>query len=696
MKDMDKRENILENLVIEMKRHPSIDAKFRGMFVVCIKKHFDDMTIVSKKFKINTQFFSWFVTDMGIDKRSDIKEEKNLYRNFLRLKRFKLIHPKSAVFFPKSLTLLSINPNHFSLLAGGLSQIDTFINARKTLLEMLKDDERKKVATYIYLRLFHITPLSASTLKMLQTDVMIGLPDGRIVLLLKEVLDLDVTDETGMYRLQLLDTIISPVMQVLLTSTEVKGGLVFEDKNYEKMMQDFKETYLKALSIPLIKNLNKNFYLFKTSPVELTIKAKIVPTVPLTLTEIEKLFPDENILTPAQKHAEDFRITRVFKRREVLIEKRVKQEKVKSKKEESASYGMMDIESLALLLRIRGTVFSKQQVEDAINEIEDYLKSTELKHDHLLFTYVLYLLNFLLHRKLALSTIKNYLELLNKHLFKTVEDLGDIRQDELAAISQRLEIMQYKDSSVKAIYKNIRRFFKYHKKKYPELMDIVSLYYPKSMIFKDELDAILDKVELVYKNKNKVKKEGETVKFHILQRKVLVLFGFYFGLRRTEIRSRLKEDFYHYGNDFYIDINIKGLKKIKRKLKTSQSKRRVYAVITDANHRKIIDEWMLLREQMGEDKVFLFLAKGASNNVLQSAIDENVFDEITQVIKEVTGRYCTYHSLRHSFATYRLKEILDKGVKTPYAFLELAIQMGHQTPDTTLSAYVHGELLALL
>jgi len=162
------------------------------------------------------------------------------------------------------------------------------------------------------------------------------------------------------------------------------------------------------------------------------------------------------------------------------------------------------------------------------------------------------------------------------------------------------------------------------------------------------------------------------------------------------MRSRLREDFYQYDDNFYIDVNTKGLRKIKRKLKTTQSKRRVCAVITDADHRKIIDDWMLLRDQMEEDKAFLFLAKGASNNVLQSAIDEDVFDEITQVIKKVTGRYCTYHSLRHSFATYRLKDILDKGVKTPYALLELTIQMGHQAPETTLSNYVHGEMLELL
>lgn len=686
-----KKQSVLEDLVTGIKAHPAIDAKFRNMLVTCVKKHLDEMTIVSKKFKINTQFFAWFIKDMELDKRSDIKEEKSLYRNFLRLKKFQLIHSKSASFFPKSLTLLSINPNHFSLLAGGLAKLDTLIEAREVILEMLTQEESKKLAVYIYLRLFHVPPMTARTLKALQHEIIIPLPNDRVVLLLKEVLDFNVTDDTGMYRLQLLDMDIS---QRLISITEEEKGVIFKDQNYERLMQEFRDRYLKDMSIHLIKNLNKNFHLFHSSPLELTIKAKIVPTVPLTLTEIEKLFPHEQILSLEQQKAESFRIKSVFEKRETT---RVHQKnKPKKKKEESASYGMMDIEALAELLRIKGTRFSKKEVEDAIDEIKQRLDGTQQLHEHLLFGYVLYILNFLLHRKLALSTVKNYLRLLNKHLFNAVEDLSDIKQHELTAISQRLEMMQYRESSIKAIYKNIRRFFRHHKKNYPELMDIASLYYPKSLVFKHELDAILEKIEINYKNKYKVKKIGETIKFHILQRKVLVLFGFYFGLRKSELRSRLMEDFYCYGDDFYIDVNREGLKKINRKLKTAQSQRRISAHITNESHREVINQWLALRENMRDAYKFLFLSKGASNNVLQSAIEEKIFDEITEAIREITRRYCTFHSLRHSFATYSVKEMLEHGVKMPYALLALAIQMGHQTPDVTLSSYLHAEVLELL
>lgn len=692
----DKQNLVFSTLLQEMKKHPSIDATFRRMLLTCIKKHMKEVPVVKNKFKINTQFFSWFIVDMGLDKRSDIKEEKNLYRNFLRLKRFRLVHPKSASFFPKSLTLLSINPNHYSLLVGGLSNLDVFTEARKILLKMLKKDETIKEAIYIYLRLFHILPFGAAQLKDIQKDDIICSKSGRVFLVLKEILTFDVTDNTGAYKLVLMDTEMSNILKHY--NKEVYDAKeLFNDIGYEKSMKDFKSRYMPGLTIPLIKNLKKNFHLLHTTPLALTMGAKTVPTVPLTLSELLSIFPEEEILSVQQKEIEKIRIEHVFKRRDIVKENVLTQvQNKRQKQDESDVYGMLDIESLSELLSIKGTKYSTEKVQECIEEIKVYLANEEGLHAHLLFEYVLYMLQFLLRKKLALSTVNTYLRILNKHLFKMIENLSDIKPDELAAISNRLEVWGHKSSTVKAVYRNIRRFFRYHKRKYPELMHIADLYYPKSLVFKSELLRILDALEVSYRLKYKVKKIGPSVRFHILQRKVLVLFGFYFGLRKSEIRSRLMEDFYYYGDNFYIDVNIEGLRKIHKKLKNTQSKRRVHASITDEEHRKVINEWLSLRENMEDAYKFLFLAKGASNNVLQSAAEEKVFDEITQVIKEITQRYCTYHSLRHSFATYRVKEMLEKGVKTPYALIELAILIGHQTPDVTLSSYVHAEVLELL
>jgi len=70
---------------------------------------------------------------------------------------------------------------------------------------------------------------------------------------------------------------------------------------------------------------------------------------------------------------------------------------------------------------------------------------------------------------------------------------------------------------------------------------------------------------------------------------------------------------------------------------------------------------------------------------------------LNKVIKDNTKRYTTFHSLRHSFATYRLKDILDDNITVQtYNFIELSMQMGHQTPEMTINKYVHNDLLELV
>lgn len=81
--------------------------------------------------------------------------------------------------------------------------------------------------------------------------------------------------------------------------------------------------------------------------------------------------------------------------------------------------------------------------------------------------------------------------------------------------------------------------------------------------------------------------------------------------------------------------------------------------------------------------------------ISKSLIDDTEIINITNVIKKITGRYCTFHSLRHSFATYKLEEILKHYMNNPYALIELSMMMGHETPKTTLNSYVHHDLIEL-
>lgn len=116
----EKIEQILTNFKDEAKKHKTFEKNFIVRLIKIIEKNKDSMTIVNNKFKFDTIFFSNFIKD--IDKN---KDDNYYYKNFNRLKKFNIIH-KSSSYFPKNLSLISINPNQISLLIDNFKLIDTF------------------------------------------------------------------------------------------------------------------------------------------------------------------------------------------------------------------------------------------------------------------------------------------------------------------------------------------------------------------------------------------------------------------------------------------------------------------------------------------------------------------------------------------------------------------------------------------
>jgi len=677
------REAALGMLVEGMKRHPSLDTKFKRMLTAVMRNHLDDMKLVRGKFKIDITFFSWFIEDMKLKESARPKEENQLYKNFNRLKKFGLVHQRSASFFPKNLTLISINPNHFSLMAGDLSQLDKVIEAREKVFEKLKNTDEILSLLYIYLRLFYIRPFSKSELVEIDMRRVIFLPTGKAIIVLKQQLLYGNAEDKGMYRLVSLDETASEAFFQLRESQT--GVRLFDEKDFEEDVGMFRKIYLPEVNMHLLKHLNKNFYIFHTSPLELTYKAKVIPTVEMTLSEIDAIYP--GVVSDELMEVERLRIETVFTKSTLAQ---------KNKKQKDATEDIEDMEYLIELLRTKGNQTTQDAIRAAQKEIDEYLLYNKSLHSELIYKYILYLLKFLYHRKLKLSTVRNYITSLNKHLFRNIEDLSNIKTHELQAISRRLEIMNYKGATVRFIYNRIRKFFRFHLREHPEFADISLLFYPKSMVFISEIDKILEDLEKEYIAKNKVQRMTQKHQFKLLQHKVLILLGYYFGLRRNEARSRLVGDIYHYDKTFYVDVNREGLKKINLNLKTRSSKRRVMAVIDNSAHRELFEEWLRIRMGLNKRSPFLFLDVSDSGTVLNRVIDESVFDMINASIRKVTRRYCTYHSLRHSFATYRFADIVKKNGQTPYALLELSMQLGHETPDTTLSSYIHANVLEII
>ncbi len=678
---------LLEKLKVGMKKHRSIDRKFANSVYIVIEKHISDIKSVRGLFKIDAQFYNWYIEDMGLRQKSIPKEENNLYKNFKRLKRFNLIHQRSFSFFPKSLTLISINPNHFSLQAGDLSQLDSFIEAKTNLEKnLLVNPEKIYYSVYCYLRLFHIYPLSKKILSNIYYQDIIFLPNGTSVLLIQEPLVLEVQN-SKMYKCIVLDKTITRALSAICKEKE-KSEIIFDEiSKFEDYIYEIKKYQLNDMNLQMIKYLNRNYYLFSQSPIELTIKSKIIQTVGLTLSDIDSKYP--NVLSKELLDIEKERRERVFS-----LPERIEDERDNS---DVLQVDLSDVEALADLLKIKGNNFTEDNIDEVVKEIHSYLKHNESMHTQLIFEYVLYRLDALKRGDFVLTTLKGYLGIINKHLFHMVEDLEYIQPYELDAISQRLENFNYKNSSVKKIYSQIKDFFQFHGKDKPFLADITSLFYPKSMVMSNELDLILEiGLRNLYKEKHAITRVSAYHKFDILQQKILVLCGFYFGLRRNELRTRLIEDIYYYDDIVYIDVNEKGLKKEKLTLKTSSAKRRVKSKIKNKEHLTLITNWIKVMTENREKDSFLFPKLGDKGVITDDIMDESVFNDINIVIKNTTKRYCTFHSLRHSFATYRYAQLLKETTPTPYDLLQLSMQLGHETPEISLSSYIHADMLEIL
>jgi integrase len=329
------------------------------------------------------------------------------------------------------------------------------------------------------------------------------------------------------------------------------------------------------------------------------------------------------------------------------------------------------------------------------SELLKYINDDEMtEHVKLIVQYILHLLEYDYEemKNIKDSTFKGYIGLLDKHLFKKIEDLADVQEHELNEFLTTLERFDYKHKSINKIRSLISRFFMFNNDE-QRLQRVNISSYPKSLIFAHEIDGILSHIDTV--TIGGAKRVGSTYKFKLLQMQALLLLGFYTGLRKTELRSRLLSDFYIYGDKLCMDVNKDGLKKIGKSLKTKNSKRRVCFSISDAKHFSIVKEFLETRKSIKNKSQFLFLEISDDNIVRSKVIDDAVFDEITQILQGFTSRYVSFHSLRHSYASYEVKKIIDDVYCDSQQLLDLAVRIGHEAPDITLKVYVHRSVLEM-
>lgn len=671
----DKAYSLLES---KMKGKRALQTDFRKKLLKSIRSFEKSMPLVSGKFILSREFHNHFIKEHGLDS-ADSKSENAFFKSFSALKKHYLVHKKSA-HYRKKQSIISLNPNMASLYSAGFGYVDSCVDGKKAISKgyaSLNPSDRVKAA-YIDLRLYQASPLSHTELEKIGQDHIIILDETSAIIYVER--PSLIKNSIPSYRLVNVKgpRIISTLCETLKEGKEA----LFSDLSLEGEFEKHRREHYGALSISAIKMSVANARLCCNSPLYMTIASGRRVTSPSTLSEMDILYP--GIIPYELMEAEKQRVLHALSRPDS------DEEPIESERD---IFSIMDLEKLQILLKSKVSDF-RPRIKTAKNELIKLAEDESVsEHVRLIVSYILYLLERVENRKkIAITTFKGYIGILNNHLFKNVEDLNQVQAHELDTILTNLERLQYKKKTIRKIRALMLIFFSFHSKSHRLVgMDIHS--YPKSLIFRQELDDILDRI--ASDTCRDVKRIGFRHRFNILQHQALVLLGFYTGLRKNELRSRLLKDIYILDSDLCIDVNEHGMKKLGLKLKTSNAKRRVCASITNEKHLALIEEFLSHRSRVKNRSPYLFLEVSKGSNIIRSkAIRESDFDKLSATMQSITGRYVSFHSLRHSYATYEVEKILYNASDKPYQLLDLAVRMGHESADTTLKVYTHNSVVS--
>lgn len=662
---------------------------YRDWVLQAVEHNIDGLKIVSNRFVFNKTFYVALLEYIKVnhkyifERKEEVKLDNAYYKFFNTLKRLDYIH-KNSTYFPKSLTLFSINPNPFSLLNVNFRDLDAYSN-RLEEMQVVLEKQPSLEQLYIYLRMFHRRLFTRQMLETLVLDDVLLISSTKCVLVLYYKLFMKTSRNNKFYKTVVLDQISSQAfysLRKILRSADDKR--VFSDLGYyEEQLKKYKSEHLSHISMNLLTMINRSYYSFQENTVRNTLVSRVIQTVPLALSEIETLFPGR--VSNFQLEKEHEYIDSALKRFEEIGT---------DKPDVNIDrFDLFNLLSLEVIIRTKDSSVAFYKITKAIEDINNRLEYTRDKSHEAIYLYIRGQLTKLLLSKIKIKTFQNYMYTLNKHIFNMINDLHHIQDYEIQGIIQRFENNVYTKNTVDTINTVMKSFFAFINVK-GFVIDIPALLYPKSLVFKHELTEILVEIERRHTDFDSVR-IGKRKKFILLQKKAMVIIAFYSGLRKSEVRSRLLRDVYMEGSALYIDVNPDGMKKLGLSLKTSSALRRVEAIIDDIEHLEIIQEWLQLRKIVKPKARYLFLQNDGLK-ISSKVIDETIFDEFNKVIKSVTSRYTTFHSLRHSYATYTMKKILDKNdLVNVYEVLELSIQMGHQTPDVTMNKYIHFDLINL-
>lgn len=686
-KDINEICSILEQ---KMKKKKSLPAWFRKELLTFLKKYDPEMLqIKANKIICDVEFFAAFSKklDMNFNEQDKKSKENKYYKYFNQLIKYSFIH-KSSSNFAKALILKSINPNSTALLTYNFKHLDSYLVQKENIKQrILKNDSFQLFYIYIYLRLFTIKPFSKRILEKIDLKNLIKIKPNLCIQYVEEKSFL----KFNSYTLIIFDKFISKIFYNL---PENNNNFLFSDiRKMEETFDNFRKKRLGNVNLLQLKKINELDNIFKNCVLYTSIYTKKIGTVPLTLSEVDALYPNKipihlmQIENEIIQHASSLKIVEEDEKDIIDTFHHIE--------DTISGFDIYELYELMNFLNTKSTIIPQTQINKIIRELDMHISLYKDVHTSLCIQYILYLIGLMKNQKLRASSVRGYIRVLNKHLFKPIECLQKIQAYEIESILKNLYSGRYKANTIKSIIRIINRFFAYHFK------DIIYLKVPlmnyhKSLVFEEELDEIIKRIEEEYLLKHNIINKGSHTKFDILQQQIIIILAFYSGMRKNELRTRLVSDLHFFDDCAYIDVNNEGLRKEKLKLKTNSSKRRIKIHIPK-QYFVLFKKWYNLRISMKKRSNYLFLKKSNNSGFLDKVIEENTFNDFNKIIQSCIKRYVSFHSLRHSFLTYSLNNfVFHNKISNPYSMIELCNEMGHITPEITLSSYCHADLLYIM
>jgi integrase len=671
-------ERVIQELLDKMKKR-KLPRNLREMFLESLYTFPKTFTIKANKLLLNKEFYIHHINTHNLDNKGS-KADKEQFKFFMSLINRGLIHKRSPQYKNK-LSLISINPNPHFIYQVNLSDVENLINVKEDLYNTIDTKFFNSYRQLVYndLRLFVDIPLSAKEIASIDICNNIYINENTALLYFEYPAIMHQTLPS--YYLVIVNRY--EIVSFFTMCKTLEKNRPFRDSKLEKNFKAFKEKYFSKQSIAYIKMLNQNSLLYESTPFHAIMKTTRNIFSSITLAEIDYMYPGKvpDHLSVQEKE----RINHSLQRPEVDIED----------DEPQQSFTMKDFIHLEELLKIKPTekqVFLKK-ASVVVAELEKYIHDkNSTVHGKFISKFILHLLLRTTSKSgIRISTFKGYIGLLNKHIFSKIKDISNLQNHELESIFYNLQRLRYKEKSIKKIYALTKSFFYFCSQKI-DINILTDASYPKSMVFADELDKILNKIEEKERNKNI--RCGARIEFSILQKQALAVLAFYTGLRKGELRSRLLSDIYLDNGKICIDVNKVGTKKCKLDLKTDNAIRRVCECIP-IKHLKVLKEFWRTRRLQKKRYPTVFLKVANDYSIKSKPVSDSIFHELSEIIQEVTGRYTSFHSLRHSYVTYQTRKLLQCKNCNIYGLLDLSIKAGHQTPEISMRIYAHASLLLL-